>query len=72
MSSKSEAGADSKESAGVFDVTVEQLQLPAPSSIKIGVGDKRHHVAVDRPYSVFTRKEKWLIVILASCAAIFG
>ena len=74
MSSKSEAGADSKQSAEVPYVTVEQLVLPTPSSTKIGVRDKRHHVDSDTPYSysVFALKEKWLIVILASCAAIFG
>ncbi len=72
MSFKSEAGADSKQSAGVPDVTVGQSPLPAPFPTKIAVGDKGHHVAIDKPYSVFTRKEKWLIVILASCATIFG
>jgi hypothetical protein len=72
MSSKSEAGADGKQSAGVPDVTVEQLLSPAPSSnTEIAVGDKKRHFAIDKPYSVFTRKEKWLIVILSSCAAIF-
>jgi hypothetical protein len=72
MSSKSEAGADCKQSAGVPDVTVEQPLSPAPSSnTEIIVGDKVHHVPIDKPYSVFTRKEKWLIVNLASCAAIF-
>ena len=72
MSSKSEVGADGKQSAGVPDVMVEQSLSPAPSSnTKIAVGDKRHHVAIDKPYSVFTRKEKWSIVILASCGAIF-
>jgi hypothetical protein len=72
MSSKSEAGADGKQPAGVPDVTVEQLLPPAPSSnTEITAGDERHHVAIDKPYSVFSRKEKWSIVILASCAAIF-
>jgi hypothetical protein len=72
MSSKSEAGADGKQPVGVSGVTVEQLLSPVPSSItEIAVGDKRHHVVIDKPYSVFTRKEKWSIVILASCAAIF-
>jgi hypothetical protein len=72
MSSKSEAGADDKQSAGAPDVTVGQLVSPAPSpNTEIAVGDKRHSVAIDKPYSVFTRKEKWSIVILASCAAIF-
>jgi hypothetical protein len=72
MSSKSEEGADGKQSAGVPDVTVEQLLYPTPSlNTEIAVGDKRQHVAIDKPYSVFTRKEKWSIVILASCAAIF-
>ena len=72
MSSKSEAGADGKRSAGVPDVTVEQALSPVPSSnTEIAVGDRRLHVAIDKPYSVFTRKEKWSIVILASCAAIF-
>ncbi|KAN0111587.1 MFS general substrate transporter [Russula decolorans] len=73
MSSKSEAGADGKQSAGVPDVTVEQLLYPTPSlNTEIAVGDKRQHVAIDKFYSVFTRKEKWSIVILASCAAIFS
>jgi hypothetical protein len=70
--SKSEAGADCKQSPGVPDVTVEQFLSPAPSSnTETAVGDKRLHVAIDKPYSVFTRKEKRLIVNLASCAAIF-
>ena len=72
MPSKSEACADGKQSAGVPDVTVEQFLSSAPSSnAETAAGDKKHHVAIDKPYSVFTRKEKWWIVILASCAAIF-
>jgi hypothetical protein len=72
MSSKLEAGADGKQSVRVLDVTVEQPLSPAPSSnTEIAVGDKRHHVAIDKHYSIFTRKEKWLTVILASCAAMF-
>ena len=72
MSFKSEAGADSKQSAGFPDITVEQLLSPTPSSnTEIAAGDKRNHVGIDKPYSVFTRKEKWSIIILASCAAIF-
>ena len=62
MSSKSEAGANDKQSAGVPDVTVPT---------EIAAGDKRHHVAINKPYNVFTHKEKWLITILASCAAVF-
>jgi hypothetical protein len=72
MSHKLEAGVDSKQSAGPLDVTVEQLLSPPPSSkTEAAVGDNRHHISTDKPYSVFTHKEKWLIVILASCAAIF-
>jgi hypothetical protein len=72
MSFKSEAGADGKQPAELPDVTVEQPLSPAPSSnTEITVGDKRHHVAIDKPLSVFTLKEKWSIIILASCAAIF-
>ena len=72
MSSKSETGADGKQSAEFLDVTVEQPLSPILSSnTEIPAGDKRHHVAIDKPYSVFTRKEKWSIVILASCAAMF-
>jgi hypothetical protein len=72
ISSKSEACADGKQSTGVPDITVEQFLIPAPSSnTETAVGDKQYHVAIDKPYSVFTRKERWLIVILASCAAIF-
>jgi len=72
MSSKLEAVADGKQSVGVPDVTVEQSLYPAPSSktAEIAVEEKRH-VTIDKPYSVFTRKEKWSIVILASCAAVF-
>ena len=72
MSSKSEADTDGKQSARVSDVTVGQWLSLAPSSnTEIAVGDKGRHAAIDKPYSVFTHKEKWLIVILASCAAIF-
>ena len=72
MSSKSEAGADSKQSAGFPDVTVEQpLSSTSSLNTEIDVGDKRHHVGIDKPYNIFTRKEKWSIVALASCAAIF-
>jgi hypothetical protein len=72
MSSKSKDDVDSKQSAGDPDVMVEQLLSPAPpSNTEFAVGDERHHVAIDRPYSVFTHNEKWLIVILASCAAVF-
>jgi hypothetical protein len=69
MSSRSEVGADSKQSAGVQDVTVEQPLSPTPT--EIAAGDKRHHVAINKPYNVFTHKEKLLITILASCAAVF-
>ena len=74
MSSKPEAGADGKQLATVSDVTVGQPLSPTPSSnteIAVGDKDKEHPAAIDKPYSVFTRKEKWSIVILASCAAIF-
>jgi hypothetical protein len=72
MSSKSEAGADGKQSAGVPDVTVEQPLSPAlTSNTEIAVGDNGHHIPIDKSNSVFTLKEKWSIVILASCAAIF-
>jgi hypothetical protein len=70
MPSKLGVGADDKRSAGPLDV--EQSRSPISSSIsKSAVGDSGHHVATDKPYSVFTHKEKWLIVSLASCAAIF-
>ena len=74
MSSEPKAGADSKQSAGdpQADVVVEQSLSPAPPLYtEIAEGDKRRHIAIDRPYSVFTDNEKWLIVILASCAAVF-
>ena len=74
MSSKLEleARADCKQSVRVPDVTIEQLLPLAPSSnTEIAARDKKHHVAIDKPYGVFNRKEKWLIVILASYAAIF-
>jgi hypothetical protein len=72
MSLESKAGADSKQSAGDPDVTVEQSRSPAPPLYtEIAVGDKGHRIVIDRPYSVFTDNEKWLIVILASCAAVF-
>ncbi|KAI0285474.1 hypothetical protein BGY98DRAFT_930456 [Russula aff. rugulosa BPL654] len=44
--------------------------VPVPT--EIAAGDKRHHVAINKPYNVFTHKEKWLITILASCAAVFS
>lgn len=69
MSSKTEAGADSKQSAGDPDVTVEKPLSLAPT--EIAAGDKRSHVAINKPYNVFTHKEKLLITTLASCAAVF-
>ena len=68
MSSKLGAGGP-----GVPDVfTVEQSLSSAPSSnTETFVGDNKHYVTINKPYSVFTHKEKWLIVILASCAAVF-
>ena len=75
MSPDLEAGANVEQSAGPLDV--EQLPSPVPSLIsKTAVGDKGHHVtvvhvAIDKPYSVYTHKEKWLIVCIASCAAFF-
>jgi hypothetical protein len=70
MPSELEAGANVEQSAGPLDV--EQLPSPVPSSIsKTAVGDNGHHVAIDKPYSVYTHKEKWLIVCIASCAAFF-
>jgi hypothetical protein len=67
-----EGGADEKQSAGVADVTVEQSLSLAPSSnTEVAVGSMGHHVAIDKPHSVFTRKEKWFIVGFASCATIF-
>ena len=75
MSFKSEGGADSKQPVGIPDITVEHSLSPVPSSnAETTTGDNsdnRHHVVIDEPYSVFTHKEKWLIVILSSCAAIF-
>jgi hypothetical protein len=47
----------------------EQSLSPVPSSIALG--DDRHDVSTDKLYSVFTHREKWFIVGLASCAAIF-
>ncbi|KAF8481814.1 MFS general substrate transporter [Russula ochroleuca] len=76
MSPDLEAGANVEQSAGPLDV--EQLPSPVPSLIsKTAVGDKGHHVtvvhvAIDKPYSVYTHKEKWLIVCIASCAANFS
>ena len=64
MSSNSEAGAD-----GEQPLHFEQLSSPVPSSIsKTTFGD---NVAIDKPYSVYTHREKWLIVCIASCAANF-
>ncbi len=72
MSPKLEAGVDGKRSAGPLDVTVEQSLSPAPFlNTEAAIRDNRNHIPTDKPYSVFTHKEKWLIVILASCAAIF-
>ena len=67
MSSKLETGAEGKQSAR--DLDVEQSQSPVPSSISETAN--RQHVATDKPFSVFTYKEKWLIVSFASCAALF-
>jgi hypothetical protein len=70
MFSKLAAGANGEQSAGPLDV--EHSPSPVPSSVsKTAVGDKGRDVVTDKPYSVFTRKEKWLIVCLASCAATF-
>jgi hypothetical protein len=69
MSSSLEAGADGEQSAGPLDF--EQLLSPASSISKTTVEDNGHIVAIDKPYSVYTYNEKWLIVILASCAANF-
>jgi len=72
ISSMLEAGADGEQSAGPLDF--EQLVspvLPVSSISKTTAGDNGHHVAIDKPYSVYTHKEKWLIVFLASCAANF-
>ena len=75
MSFKSEGGADGEQLLGIPVIKVEHSLSPAPSSntqiTTVDSSDKRHHVAIDQPYSVFTHKEKWLIVILSSCAAIF-
>ena len=69
MSSKLGAGANGEQSAGPLDV--EHSPSPVPSSIsKTAVGDEERDIA-DKPYSVFTHKEKRLIVCLASCAATF-
>ena len=64
MSSILEAGAD-----GEQPLHFEQLSSPVPSSIsKTAFGD---NVAIDKPYSVYTHKEKWLIDGIASCGANF-
>ena len=69
MSSKLEAGADREQSARPL---VVPSPVPSPVSKTASVvGDNGLHVATDKPYSVFTYNEKWLIVSLASCAAIF-
>ena len=64
MSSNSEAGAD-----GEQPLDFEQLPSPVPSlTSKTSFGD---NVAIDKPYSVYTHKEKWLLVCIASFAATF-
>ncbi len=71
MFSQLEAADSGKQSTGPLDVTVEQSLPPASSSnCETAIRNNRYHVT-NKPYSVFTHKEKWLIVVLASCAAIF-
>jgi hypothetical protein len=71
MSSKLEAGANGEQLAGHLDV--EHSLSPLPSSISSTVvRDEGCDVATtDKPYSVYTHKEKWLIVGIASCGANF-
>ena len=82
MSSKSEAdaggGKQSLAAPGpIADKIAEVDQslsptLPAPIS-KSTDGDSKRNFATDsdKPYSVFTYREKWLIICFASYAAIF-
>ena len=67
MSSNSEAGAD-----GEQPLDFEQLPSPVPSSnSKTTFRDNVAIDNIDKPYSVYTYNEKWLIVCIASCAANF-
>jgi len=59
-SSNSEASGGGELSAG-----------PHPPNTEMTVGTSQHDVAGDKPYSVFTHREKALIVSIASFAALF-
>jgi hypothetical protein len=71
MSSKSEAsGGGGKQSARPLEV--DQLLSPTlPPISETADKDNKRNVVTDKPYSVFTHREKWLIVGFASCAALF-
>jgi len=70
MSPKSEADAGGGKQSPAAGPIGEVDQPPISKSTD---GDSKHNFATDsdKPYSVFTYREKWLIVCVASCAAIF-
>jgi hypothetical protein len=70
MSFKSEADAGGGKQSPAAG-PIEEVDHPPIS--KSTDGDSKGNFATDsdKPYSIFTYREKWLIVCFASCAAIF-
>ncbi|KAH9993492.1 MFS general substrate transporter [Russula compacta] len=70
----SEAGGADKKSAGPLVSEMDQSLSPTLSLPKTATEDRNRNrnVAGDKPYSIFAYREKWLIVSIASCAALFS
>jgi hypothetical protein len=77
MSSKSRSEEDAssgKQSAGPLEGVDQSLSPTLPPISNSADGDGKRNIAAinpDKPYSVFTYREKWLIVSVASYAALF-
>ena len=70
MSSRSGVRRGDTQSAGPLEVDRSQSPNLPPLSKTVD-GDSERSVVVDKPYSVFTYREKWFIMGFAAFAALF-
>jgi len=67
-----EASAAGKQSPSAASSEVDQSLPPTLPPVSKAVDrDSQHNVDTDKPYSVFTSRDKWLVVNFASFAALF-
>lgn len=71
MSSWSGARRGAAQSAEPLEVDRSSLSPSPPPLSETADGDSERSVVADKPYSIFTYREKWFIVSFASLAALF-